>query len=138
MNKLIILISCFILMLTGCTTTSQVQNNLVSYIGTNADSFFLRYGMPTARFKLQNSMIMYRWSSGVTNFQMPAFTTSSGNIDSFGNYSGSSTTFGNSTVRLEYVIDITVYENNNIQSIIIVRDTYGLWNISRCAETLNM
>lgn len=94
--------------------------------------------MPAARFKLQNSMIMYRWSSGITNFQMPAFTTSSGNIDGLGNYSGSSTTFGNSPIRLECVIDITAYENNNIQSIRIVRDTIGLWAISRCAEILNM
>ncbi len=126
------------LIFVSCTTTNQVQNNLISYIGTNTDSFFMRYGMPAARFKLQNSMIMYRWSSGVTNFQMPAFTTSSGNIDGLGNYSGSSTTFGNSPIRLECVIDITAYENNNIQSIRIVRDTIGLWAISRCAEILNM
>lgn len=126
------------LIFVSCTTTNQVQNNLISYIGTNTDSFFMRYGMPAARFKLQNSMIMYRWSSGITNFQMPAFTTSSGNIDGLGNYSGSSTTFGNSPIRLECVIDITAYENNNIQSIRIVRDTIGLWAISRCAEILNM
>lgn len=123
----------------SCTTTNQVQNNLlVSFDGSNADSFFLRFGMPSARFKLQNGFTLYRWSSGATNFQMPAFTTSSGNIDGLGNYSGSSTTFGNSPIRLECVIDITTNDKNIIRSIRIVRDTMGLWAVSRCAEVLNI
>lgn len=127
------------LIFVSCTTTNQVQNNLlVSFDGNNADSFFLRFGMPTARFKLQNGFTLYRWSSGTTNFQMPAFTTFSGNIDGLGNYSGSSTTFGNTSLRLECVIDITTNDKNIIRSIRIVRDTMGLWAVSRCAEVLNM
>lgn len=138
MSKFNLIIISLIFLISGCTTTNQVQSNLYSYIGSNSDTFFLRFGMPMSRFKLQSGFTLYRWSSGATNFQMPAFTTSSGNIDGLGNYSGSSTTFGNSPIRLECVIDITADDKNIISNIRIVKDTMGLWAVSRCAEMLNM
>jgi len=133
-------ISIFMLLgfLSGCTTTSQVQDNLISYVGMNSDSFFMRYGMPAARFQFQNKNVVYRWSSGVTNMQMPAFTSQSGNINSMGTFSGGGSTFGGGNAQFECIIDITVNEQNIINSLRIVKDTIGLWAISRCAEVLRM
>jgi hypothetical protein len=129
-----LLSSLLILLLTGCATTQQGLDKVSIYLGDDVDLFFAKFGMPVARYDFQNNTKVFRWSSGVINYQMPVHTSHSGTVSPMGTYSGSSTSYGGQNISVECVVDFTVNEKNKITNIRIVRDTWGRWVTSRCAE----
>lgn len=129
-----ILSGLLILLFSGCATTQQGLDKVSVYLGDDVDLFFAKFGMPIARYDFKNNTKVFRWSSGVINYQMPVHTSHSGTVNSIGNYSGYSTSYGGQNIAVECVVDFTVNESNKITNIRIVRDTWGRWVTSRCAE----
>jgi hypothetical protein len=133
--KLIVAAICCVA-LVGCTTTGDAMNKVSYYKDKNADDFFRRNGMPMQVFQYQSGQKVYRWSSTSASVYMPAVTTFSGNTSPMGSMSGSAFTQGGFTANLQCLIDIQVDEKNVIMEITAVKDTWGVWQTSRCNEVL--
>ena len=124
-----------LLVISGCGSTQEAMmraNN--RYVGKNIDEFVLERGIPQSKYQLNNGNFVYVWNSGVTSFQMPSTTTVSGRVDSFGNYYGSGTTSGGDTINVFCEIQILTTGEGKIISITPLRDTWGIWTLSRCSE----
>ena len=133
--KSILLLSIFATpILSACTTTKEIQNNLrVSWVGKNTDQFFIRYGIPTNSIKLNNgdSLFGYNNSESVT---IPSTTTTNAVSGPSGQIAVYSTTTPSSEIASECNLQITASPNGIIKNIEIRKDSLGLWKLSRCDE----
>jgi hypothetical protein len=135
MNRTLIIILAS-LVLVGCTTTNDAMRKTSYYYGKSADDFFRNNGMPLQAYKFDKGDRMYRWSSVAHSVVMPGFTNYSGSVGPFGQVTGSAVTSGGSAINVQCVVDIYADQNNNILRIVPIVDTWGLWETSRCNETL--
>lgn len=134
--KKLFYIAALVSLLQGCSTTNDAMARMSFYFDRSVDDFFRANGMPTQAYKFENGDRVYRWTSAARGVHMPAFTTFSGNVDSFGQVYGSAQTVGGYTAHLSCVIDIHTNGQNKITRIVPVVDTWGAWETSRCNETL--
>lgn len=78
----------------GCVTTkAQYTRHIQSGIGTSFENFIMRNGAPTSQYTLANGNTVYVYRKD-NHYQMPSYTTHSGNIAPWGAYSGGSYTSG--------------------------------------------
>jgi hypothetical protein len=134
LNKLILAGLC--LSLLGCSTTRDGLNRLSPYVGQPVDTFFYRFGMPVAVHEFSDKSRVYRWSSGQRSVHMPAVTSFSGSVTPAGTLAGGSHTFGGFSVSLECILDLQTNPQGVVQQIKAIKDTWGAWETSRCAEVL--
>lgn len=118
----------------ACATTEQGMKKLDSYIGKNADDFFKNYGIPMANYQFQDESRVYRWSSGLINYQMPTTTIINSTRGPIGNSRTTATTTGGGIAEIECIVEIYTDQHNTIQYIKPIKDTTGTWVTSRCAE----
>lgn len=136
MNKFSALVVLASIACVGCSTTQDGLRRLNPYIGKHADIFFTHFGMPSAAYEFSDKRRVYRWSSGAQAVHMPSVTSYTGSVGPTGLVSGSAFTTGGFAVSMECVLDITTTSSGQIESIRAVRDTWGAWETSRCAEVI--
>lgn len=132
-NKLFFF-ECIVILLCGCSSSNDANNALKErYLGENADSFFMNYGIPEASYKLSNGDKIYRWNSGVSKMQMPDNYSVSGNSVPVG-FTANIVDNGGYDISIGCKVDITANAENNIISIAVRSDSLGYWETSRCHE----
>ena len=67
---------------------------------------------------------------------MPAISSFSGSVGPAGSISGGSYTAGGFTANMECALEITTNPEGVIETIRAMKDTWGAWQTSRCAEVL--
>lgn len=73
MKNRILLVAAFAALLSGCTTTEEVNTAIQSrWTGQPADAFFTRYGPPVSSFALNNGGTVYTWRGGEKTNYIPA------------------------------------------------------------------
>lgn len=128
LSKAIVLLS---VALAGCTTTQQANKVLETrFKGSPADSFFLAYGPPSSSYKLHSGGgTLYTWSERPKNYTMPMRA----NTTMYGNQAY--TTFsGGGSYSVQCSLKIAVDAGGMIQTIDVLSDTMGDWELSRCHE----
>lgn len=128
MKKLAVVL---LLALAGCTTTQQANKVLETrFKGSSADSFFLAYGPPSSSYKLNSGGgTLYTWSEQAKNYTMPMRA----NTTMYGNQAY--TTFsGGGSYSVQCSLKIAVDAGGTIQTIDVLSDTMGDWELSRCHE----
>lgn len=119
----------------GCSTTEQgMKRANDAYVGKNVDEFMLRFGPPQNEHKLNNGNVVYQWILGGESYGMPATTSTTGYANSYGGYSGYSTTYGGGSLKIFCDLQVQASSDGTIISINALRDTIGAWETSRCAE----
>lgn len=117
-------------LLAGCVSTQEVVNRLSpQFVGTNFDSFVLRYGPPKSKFILNSADIVYVWNSGTASVGIPASATTTG--------SGNTATtqfHGGGSIDMFCEIQFVTSPNGTIKELSILKDTIGFWTTSRCNE----
>lgn len=132
MNRILILIIAFGLV--GCASTQEAANRLSSnFAGKNIDAFVLHHGAPFQRHQLNSGDLLYRWSSEIRAYGLPASTTVQGTASPYG-FSGTATTTGGGTFNVFCEVQILTTQDGTIKSISPFQDTIGNWTTSRCAE----
>ena len=125
----------FLLFYAGCTTTQQAMERAnLAYVGHNVDEFVLMFGIPCGEHQLNDGRKIYTWSLGQQSYYIPYQTTTSGSVNSFGQYSGSSFTYGGGVASIFCDIEVITTSDGTITHISALRDTWGKWTTSRCAE----
>lgn len=130
------LVASILINLVGCSTTQDGLRRINPYVGHHVDGFFTHFGMPSAVYEFSDKRRVYRWSSGQRAVYMPSVTSVSGSVGPTGLITGHAETFGGFTAKLECVIDLTTDSQGIVQQIRAVKDTWGAWETSRCAEVL--
>jgi hypothetical protein len=131
MRKLILLL----LLCSGCATTQQAMERANrDYIDHSVDELVRRFGPPCGHYQLNDGQQVYTWSLGSAAFNMPYTTTTNGSVNSFGQYHGSSYTTGGGVVNICCDIQVITTSDGIITGISSLRDTWGVWTTSRCAE----
>lgn len=121
------------LSLAGCTTDKAAQQMQSSWVGRSTDQFFVQNGPPVTSFKLNDGRTLYTWRSGVRNVSMPATATT--NATTSGGYTVATTNIsGGGTASVYCEAQIIAAPTGAIEEIKPVRDTVGLWALSRCSE----
>jgi len=126
------------LLLAACTTTQGVTNRLSErYTGRHIDQFFISYGPPVGEYALSNGDKFYTWSSGMNSVTLPGSSNFSGTVNKYGQIQGSSNYTPPTTIPILCEIRFLTAADGTVKRIEITRDTWGCWEISRCAELLN-
>jgi len=128
------LIALVFLSAVGCQTTAQSLAKLNEYQNKNADIFFKKFGMPAGQYQFSDKSKVYRWSSGVINYNMPSVTSYNGTVNDLGSFYAQSSTVGGFIVEVECTVDLLVTPDNLITEIKIIKDTLGQLTTSRCGE----
>lgn len=129
------LILALLFTIVGCTTTQQAMDRANNaYTGHNIDELVLRLGSPCGNHQLNNEQQVYTWSLGNHTYNMPSTTSSSGYVDRWGHYNGSSYTSGGDAINIGCDIQVITTGDGTIIGITALRDTWGAWTTSRCAE----
>jgi hypothetical protein len=125
----------FLLSCLGCTTTQQAMDRANNrYVGHNIDDLVLIFGIPCGQHQLNDGRRVYTWNLGQQSYYIPYQTNTTGSINSFGQYSSSSYTYGGGVATVSCDIEVITTNNGIITQIIALRDTWGNWTTSRCSE----
>ncbi|HSJ02936.1 MAG TPA: hypothetical protein VK956_10805 [Verrucomicrobium sp.] len=116
---------------TSSTTLAAVNK---AYKGKNADDFFINHGPPASQYVLTNGGKVYRWNSSITSYHMGGLIRTTGSVDAYGNYSGTSFVTGGGAVDVYTIVRILADPSNKVQSIAVEKDTIGKWTLSRFSE----
>ena len=134
----------FMFVFVGCTTQATMNSLNSKYSGKNIDQFVINNGAPSQKHRLNNGGYVYTWSAGSTSFSIPTTTSYTGSAsayrygnEAYGNYSGSSVTYGGGVASLTCVLQLYTNKSGKIISIRALNDTVGIWKVSRCAEVIN-
>jgi hypothetical protein len=127
-----------VLLLAACTTTQGVTDRLGErYTGRHVDQFFISYGPPVSEYALSNGDKFYTWRSGMNSVTLPGSSNFSGSVSKYGQIQGSSSYTPPTTTPIICEIRFLAAADGTVKRIDITRDTWGWWEISRCAELLN-
>jgi hypothetical protein len=121
--------------LAACSTTQQAMQIASAYYGLPVDGFFRMYGMPVDAYEFDDGSRVYRWSSGRQSVYMPAITSYSGSVNSFGMVSGTSSTVGGVSLESECLLDLYTDKDKKIVEIKPLRDVGGIF-LSICYKVL--
>jgi hypothetical protein len=124
----------------GCQSTQETTHRLQSsWIGRSSDEFFIKHGAPVNEFTLANGGKIYTWDGARAQVHvpdMPSSNTSYVGTPYGGTLSVTTTEWsGGYSANLSCVVQIVTDKNRNIVEIRASKDTIGMWNLSRCAET---
>lgn len=124
-----------LLVLAACTTTRQATSSLNStWAGQNTDAFFVRYGGPQSSYKMNDGNRLYTWANH-GSVPMPAVSNTTGSYDPLsGSFQSTTITNGGGSAGVECTIQIIAAQDGRIVRISVTRDTWGLWETSRCNE----
>ena len=126
------------LLLAACTTTQSVANRLGErYTGRHVDRFFISYGPPVGEYALSNGDKFYTWRSGMNSVTLPGSSNFSGSVNKSGQFYGSSSDTPPTTIPIICEMRFLTASDGTVKRIEITRDTWGMWEISRCAELLD-
>jgi hypothetical protein len=107
------------------------------YTGRHVDQFFISYGPPVGEYALSNGDKFYTWRSGMNSVTLPGSSNFSGSVSKYGQIQGSSSYTPPTTIPIICEIRFLAAADGTVKRIDITRDTWGWWEISRCAELLN-
>lgn len=119
-----------LIVLPSCTTTEQANQALETrFKGSSADSFFLSYGPPSSGYRLGDGGMLYTWD------ERPKVYHIAGHADStvIGDSVYTSFSPGRS-VSIQCSLKIHTNAAGNIESIDVLNDSIGAWEMSRCHE----
>ena len=126
------------LLLAACTTTQGVADRLGErYTGRHIDQFFISYGPPVGEYALSNGDKFYTWRSGMNSVTLPGSSNFSGSVNKYGQIQGNSSYTPPTTIPIICEIRFLAAADGTVKRIDITRDTWGWWQISRCAELLD-
>lgn len=121
--------------LSGCysfpTETLAAVNS--AYTGQHVDEFFLAHGLPSKSYELANGDFIYEWISKVKSVYIPASTTTTGHVNSYGGFQAYSTTVGGVTKRRYCTLQIVTSADGLVRRIELTQDTTGGRKASRFA-----
>lgn len=122
------------LLLAACTTTERANEVMSArFVGTPVDSFFLRYGPPTASHALNDGRRMYLWAENAQHVTFTGVSTAQVTmVGSTGWVTGWNTP--RSTVNIQCQVRLLVDQRGRIQKILSHSDSIGWWQLSRCHE----
>lgn len=118
----------------GCSTSQDAANALAAnWAGRNTDQFFTRYGAPQQRLALNNGNALYTWAAQHVGVHIPAVADTSGTV--VGNsFNATTNVYGGGEMSIDCTLQITADPTGRILQISIMRDTVGMWGLSRCSE----
>jgi hypothetical protein len=118
----------------GCATTQHAVDRMTrTYTGQSIDAFFRRHGAPAQQHRLHSGETLYTWNSEVHSFAWPQTTTFSGTASPYG-FSGTAHTLSATSIDVGCTVQLVAAPDGTLTDVRIVRDTFGLWSVSRCAE----
>jgi hypothetical protein len=119
----------------ACTSSEDAVRSLNSkWVGRSVDEFVAQYGFPSGQYMLQDGGSILAWGSH-NSFEMPSSTTTTGNFNANTGYFTSTTTnSGGGSVPVDCDLQLTVGPDRIIRSFRVMRDTWGVWQTSRCNE----
>lgn len=126
-----------LVLLAACTTPQEAVTSMGrKYYGRNVDEFFVEHGPPASVHTLNSGEKLYEWVGGVATTTVPGTSTTTVKPTAYGTYKAETTNTGGYQKNYSCTVQLRTTAAGIINDIVI-RDSGGVFDLSRCAEVFD-